>query len=79
MQSRRGWLVIRGRRGHYDFCDELHAYDLDSGSMVPADSIEMAHPVPSGSRVDATTDQLDSVQLALQEALLRARDRACAK
>ena len=28
----RGWLVLEGRRGHYSFCDELHAYDLATGS-----------------------------------------------
>jgi hypothetical protein len=27
-----GWLVLRGRRGHYSFCDELRAYHLESGS-----------------------------------------------
>jgi hypothetical protein len=27
-----GWLVLFGRRGHYEFCDELRAYDLDTGS-----------------------------------------------
>ncbi len=27
-----GWLVIEGRRGHYQFCDELHAYELATGA-----------------------------------------------
>lgn len=27
-----GWLVLRGRRGHYQFCDELRAYDLATGA-----------------------------------------------
>ncbi len=27
-----GWLVLRGRRGHYAFCDEVRAYDLATGS-----------------------------------------------
>lgn len=27
-----GWLVLRGRRGHYTFCDEVRAYDLATGS-----------------------------------------------
>lgn len=35
---RRGWLTIQGRRGHYDFCDDLRAYDLDSGSVYGASS-----------------------------------------
>ncbi|MCU0682895.1 MAG: hypothetical protein MUF34_11700 [Polyangiaceae bacterium] len=32
----RGWLVVRGRRGHYGFCDELRAYHLDSGAAYVA-------------------------------------------
>lgn len=27
-----GWLVLRGRRGHYALCDEVRAYDLATGS-----------------------------------------------
>ena len=27
-----GWLVLRGRRGHYNFCDEVRAYDLATGA-----------------------------------------------
>jgi hypothetical protein len=27
-----GWLVLRGRRGHYQYCDELRAYELATGS-----------------------------------------------
>jgi hypothetical protein len=27
-----GWLVVRGRRGHYDFCDEVRAYHLATGA-----------------------------------------------
>lgn len=27
-----GWWVLRGRRGHYQFCDEIRAYDLASGA-----------------------------------------------
>lgn len=26
-----GWLIVAGRRGHYDFCDEVAAYDLATG------------------------------------------------
>ena len=28
----RGWFIIRGRRGHYAFCDEIRAYDLATGA-----------------------------------------------
>ncbi|MFO0736977.1 MAG: hypothetical protein U0270_13910 [Labilithrix sp.] len=27
-----GWLVLRGRRGHHSWCEELRAYDLTTGS-----------------------------------------------
>jgi hypothetical protein len=33
-----GWLIVRGRRGHYEFCDELSAYDLTSGAAYRAKS-----------------------------------------
>ncbi len=33
MRSReRGWLVLRGRRGHYQFTDELSVFDLSTGA-----------------------------------------------
>ncbi len=31
-----GWLVLRGRRGHYQSCDELRAYDLATGAAYLA-------------------------------------------
>lgn len=34
----RGWLVLRGRRGHYQFSDEVRAYDLASGAAYVAKS-----------------------------------------
>ncbi len=34
----RGWLVIRGRRGHYHFRDGLSAYDLATGAAYVASS-----------------------------------------
>ncbi|MDX2091056.1 MAG: hypothetical protein SFX73_24565 [Kofleriaceae bacterium] len=33
-----GWLVIRGRRGHYQFCDQLTAYDLATGAYYASKS-----------------------------------------
>ena len=30
---RQGWLVVEGRRGHYNGCEEIRAYDLTTGSM----------------------------------------------
>lgn len=28
----RGWFVLRGRRGHYSYCEELRAYHLPTGA-----------------------------------------------
>ena len=35
-RSPKGWLVLRGRRGHYSFCDEARAYDLETGTAYVA-------------------------------------------
>jgi hypothetical protein len=35
-RSPKGWLVLRGRRGHYSFCDEARAYDLETGTAYIA-------------------------------------------
>jgi hypothetical protein len=34
----KGWLVLRGRRGHHSFCDEIRAYDLATGAAYLAQS-----------------------------------------
>lgn len=34
----RGWLMLRGRRGHYVFADEVRAYDLATGAAYVARS-----------------------------------------
>ncbi len=33
-----GWLVIAGRRGHYEFCDTVRAYDLETGAAFIDDN-----------------------------------------
>lgn len=35
---REGWLVLRGRRGHYSFCDEIRVYDLSAGAAYVVQS-----------------------------------------
>jgi len=50
----RGWLVLRGRRGHYSFADEIHAYDLETGSAYVARS-------SSALVLDATEVDQDAV------------------
>jgi hypothetical protein len=33
-----GWVVVTGRRGHYDFCDTTRAYNLTTGAAFIHDS-----------------------------------------
>jgi hypothetical protein len=44
-----GWLVIAGRRGHYDFCDTARAYDLETGTAFISDSCSGLSLQPGGS------------------------------
>lgn len=44
-----GWLVIAGRRGHYDFCDTARAYDLETGTAFMSDSCSGLALQPGGS------------------------------
>ena len=52
----RGWLVIRGRRGHYEFCDELGVYDVETGAAYVAKSCSGLHLRPGGSVNFEATD-----------------------
>jgi hypothetical protein len=52
----RGWLVLRGRRGHYDFCDEIRAYDLATGAAYVATSCSALVLGAGGSVRGAATD-----------------------
>jgi hypothetical protein len=53
---REGWLVLHGRRGHYDFCDELRAYDLATGSAYIAQSCSNLVLLEGGSVDGAQTN-----------------------
>lgn len=48
----RGWLVLRGRRGHYRYCEEVRAYDLSTGGAIAARSCRGLALQPGGT-VDA--------------------------
>jgi hypothetical protein len=52
----RGWLVISGRRGHYDFCDETRAYDLASGAAFRVGTCSALALRPGGSVDHRATD-----------------------
>jgi hypothetical protein len=52
----RGWLVLRGRRGHYAFTDEVRAYDLETGAAYVARSgseLVLTGPAVDFAAVDA--------------------------
>lgn len=62
---REGWLVVRGRRGHYSFCDEVRAYDLATAGVYVAKSCSGLALVSDGSVDGAMTDaaRTDTVQV----------------
>lgn len=51
-----GWLLSKGRRGHYAFCDEVRAYDLATGSAYVARSCSGLALRSDGSVDGAKTD-----------------------
>lgn len=61
---KQGWLILRGRRGHYSFCDEIRAYSLETGSAYVAQSCSSLALV-TGGHVDArATDAGRKVEVA---------------
>jgi hypothetical protein len=57
-----GWLLVRGRRGHYAFCDELRAYDLATGAAYVARSCSRLALGHTGRVDPATTDAARRVE-----------------
>ncbi len=53
----RGWLVLRGRRGHYAFSDEVGAYDLATGAAYVARSASALVLAGPGVDFDAVDKQ----------------------
>jgi hypothetical protein len=51
-----GWILVRGRRGHYRFCDEARAYDLATGATYVARSCSGLALRKDGSVDGAQTD-----------------------
>lgn len=45
----RGWLLVSGRRGHYEFCDEVAAYDLATGQALVDASCSALALEPDGT------------------------------
>lgn len=67
----RGWLVLRGRRGHYDFADEIRAYDLATGAAYVARNagalvaVGASKPGPDAFTGRLAVDQLRELAFAL--------------
>lgn len=51
-----GWLVVRGRRGHYRFCDQMDAYHLGTGTAYRSSSCSRLALNPRGEVDGAGTD-----------------------
>jgi hypothetical protein len=51
-----GWLVVRGRRGHYQFCDRVTAFDLATGAYYTAASCSGLALRNNGSVDQSRTD-----------------------
>jgi hypothetical protein len=51
-----GWLLVRGRRGHYNFCDEVRAYEVATGSAIIAKSCSGLELAADGSVDGAGTN-----------------------
>jgi hypothetical protein len=78
-----GWLVIAGRRGHYEFCDTTRAYDLSTGAAFADDSCSALALKPGGDvdfdvtnkgrvrRVQAGTVSIDNLREAVWMLLFR--------
>lgn len=57
----RGWLVLRGRRGHYDFCETLSAYDLATGAAYQTRDCSALQLRSDGSVDGAATQTIAKV------------------
>jgi hypothetical protein len=60
-----GWLIIVGRRGHYDFSDEARAYDLTTGAAYIASSSSALALMPGGKVNFKKTDAARQPHLAV--------------
>ena len=51
-----GWLVVRGRRGHYTFCDQVDVFHLATGTTYRSNSCSKLHLAPQGNVDTSETD-----------------------
>lgn len=56
-----GWILFEGRRGHYEFCDQLSIFDISTGSAIVAKSCSGLVLQPGGSvDFDATASMRET-------------------
>ena len=60
-----GWIVITGRRGHYQFCDTTRAYDLTAGTAFVHDSCSALVLEPDGQVDFEATDNARIERIAV--------------
>jgi hypothetical protein len=60
-----GWLTVSGRRGHYGFCDEVRAYNLETGAAYISSSCSRLHLAQTGAVRHAATNAARKGALAM--------------
>lgn len=53
-----GWLVVRGRRGHYSYCDEVRMYSLATGATYISQSCSLLMLLIAGDGTPARNRQV---------------------
>ncbi|HYH97952.1 hypothetical protein [Hyalangium sp.] len=59
-----GWFVLRGRRGHYSFCDDVRAYHLRTGAAYISESCIGLEPTASGEYLRVSWQELSKARKA---------------
>ncbi|RKG49779.1 hypothetical protein D7X30_39080 [Corallococcus sp. AB011P] len=60
-----GWLVVRGRRGHYTFCDQVDAFHLATGTTYRSSSCSKLRIAYRGNVDTAETDAARKAQVTV--------------
>ena len=57
-----GWWLIKGRRGHYSFCDEIRAYHLQTGAAYVVSSCGQLVALMGGPGDESGSDKVGTVK-----------------
>jgi len=63
-----GWLVVRGRRGHYTYCDEVRMYSLSTGAAYISQSCSLLMMLIAGDGSPARNRQVARGSVAVDNA-----------